>query len=262
MSNKYWARRIAKSQAILTDKNIREVEQQLAKYYQRAAKTVIRAFEETYISVLAQVEKGSSPSPALLYKLDKYWQLQGQIKQELQALGDKQYNLFFDKFVKHYSQIYEAIALKDDLYFRELDRAAAIQMINEIWCADGKSWSQRIWTNTDKLQQSLNDNLIDCVVTGKKATQLKNLLQEQFNASYNRADTIVRTEMAHIQTQAAQKRYADYGITQVEVLVDEDERTCEVCADHEGERYPIGAQMPVPFHPRCRCCIVPVVDID
>ena len=258
----YWAKRQAKAQAALTSKNIEEVEKQLIRYYQRTARSVIKEFESTYDKLLVTVGAGKDPTPADLYKLDKYWQLQGQIKQELQALGDKQYNLFFDKFVKHYSQIYEAIALKDDLYFRELDRAAAIQMINEIWCADGKSWSQRIWTNTDKLQQSLNDNLIDCVVTGKKTTQLKNLRQEQFNASYNRADTIIRTEMAHIQTQAAQKRYADYGITQVEVLVDEDERTCEVCADHEGERYPIGAQMPVPFHPRCRCCIVPVVEID
>ena len=80
-------------------------------------------------------------------------------------------------------------------------------MINQIWCADGKSWSNRVWKNTDKLQQALNDNLIHCVLTGKKTTELKNILQNDFNVSYHRADSIVRTEMAHIQTQAAQKRY-------------------------------------------------------
>jgi len=80
--------------------------------------------------------------------------------------------------------------------------------------------------------------------------------------SFNRADALVRTEMAHIQTQAAQQRYKDYGIKQVEVFVDEDEKTCEVCAAEEGKRYNINDVMPVPFHPRCRCCMVPVIDID
>ena len=132
-------------------------------------------------------------------------------------------------------------------------------MINAIWCADGKTWSSRIWGNTEKLQQALNDSLIECVATGKKPSQLKKILQEQFNVSYNRADSLVRTEMAHIQVQASATRYKDYGIEQVEVFVDEDEKTCPICAKHEGERYFITQKMPVPFHPRCRCAVIPVV---
>jgi hypothetical protein len=51
-------------------------------------------------------------------------------------------------------------------------------MINRVWVADGKSWSERVWDNTEKLQQTLNDNLVHCLVAGKKTTDLKNLLQE------------------------------------------------------------------------------------
>ena len=164
------------------------------------------------------------------------------------------------KFEDQYINIYNALALQDSGMFNEVDRETAHQMINQIWCADGQSWSNRIWTNTDKLQQALNDNLIDCVLTGKKTTQLKQILQEQFAVSYNRADSIVRTEMAHIQTQAAQQRYKDYGIKEVEVWVDEDERTCPICAKHQGERHSVNERMPVPVHPRCRCCMIPVVE--
>ena len=135
-------------------------------------------------------------------------------------------------------------------------------MINSIWCADGKSWSNRIWTNTDRLQQALNDSLIDCVLTGKKTTELKNMLQEQFNVSYSRADSVVRTEMAHIQTQAAQKRYEDAGITEVQVWADEDERRCDICGKLHETKYLINEQMPIPAHPRCRCCIIPVVETN
>lgn len=255
----YWEERQAKAQERLTSKNIKETEAQLSKYYLNSMKKVIGQFEQTYNKLLSTIEEGRAPTPADLYKLDTYWQMQGQLKQELQKLGDKQAALFNKKFIEEYKQIYEALALKDDLFFREISTETAQQMISQIWCADGKNWSSRIWTNTDKLQEALNENLIDCVLTGKKTTQLKNLLQDQFEVSYGRADSIVRTEMAHIQTQAARQRYLDYGIEEVEVIADWDERRCPICADLHHTIHPIGGKMPVPAHPRCRCCIVPVV---
>lgn len=262
MANNYWAERQAKAQEKLTSKNIKETEAQLKKYYLNSMKKVIGQFEQTYNKLLLSIAEGRDPTPADLYKLDKYWEMQGMLKQELQKLGDKQAALFNKKFIEEYKQIYEALALKDDLFFREISTETAQQMISQIWCADGKNWSNRIWKNTDKLQEALNENLIDCVLTGKKTTQLKNLLQEQFNVSYNRADSIVRTEMAHIQTQAAQQRYLDYGIKEVQVWADKDERRCDVCGKLHEKRFPIGGAMPIPAHPRCRCCIIPVVEVD
>lgn len=58
----------------------------------------------------------------------------------------------------------------------------------------------------------LNEKLIDCVVGGKKTTDLKKSLREEFNTNYYCADRIARTEISHLQNQAAQKRYEDYGI--------------------------------------------------
>lgn len=258
--NVYWAERQAATQAALTKKSILETEKQLVKYYKRTMANVIGQFETTYNKVFSKIEDGKEPTPADLYKLNTYWEMQGQLKQELTKLGDKQAELFSKKFMEQYKQIYEAIALKDDLFFSEVDLATAEQMINQIWCADGKNWSSRIWTNTERLQQALNDNLIDCLVTGKKASDLKQLLQEQFGVSYNRADSIVRTEMAHIQTQAARQRYTDAGLEEVEVWADKDERQCEVCGELHKKRFPIGGAMPIPAHPKCRCCIIPVID--
>ena len=222
--------------------------------------TVIKDFENTYLKLLETVADGKEPTPADLYNLSKYWELQGQLKQELQKLGDKQATLLSKQFTQQYLDVYNSIALKDvDGYFHTVDRATARQMINNIWCADGKDCWSRMWGNIDKLQQTLNDNLIDCVVTGKKSTELKNILQEDFKVSYSKADTLVRTEMAHIQTQATQQRYKDAGITEVEVWADLDERRCDVCGDLHETRHNINGVMPVPAHPNCRCVVIPVV---
>lgn len=242
--------------------SIDEINKRLAKYYIDCSKRVIKDFELTYLKVLEAQEQGKAPTPADLYKLDKYWQMQGQLQSELNRLGEFQYNLMFKKFTTAYIDIYNAVAIPGQAHYTQIDRKLAQQVINGIWCADGKSWSQRIWHNTAQLQQKLNDCLVECIVAGRKSSDLKLLLQETFGASYNQANRVVRTEIAHIQTDAAQKRYKDYGITEVEVLADKDERRCELCGALHKKRFPINGSMPVPVHPNCRCCILPVVETE
>ena len=258
MSN-YWEDRIAGAQTKLTNKNTKQVERQLRKYYLKTMETVIADFESTYEHLLNAVEAGREPTPADLYKLDKYWKLQGQLQANLEKLGSRQVKELSKAFQTNYFDIYYSIALDGLETYTTLDEAAVAQAINQIWVADGKSWSARIWENTTKLREMLNDELISCVAAGKKTTDLKNLLQERFGVSYSAADSLVRTEMAHIQTQAAKQRYTDYGIQEVEIWADADERRCEVCGKLHKKIYPVGAAVPIPAHPRCRCCIIPVV---
>lgn len=256
----YWADRTAATQAALTEKNIKQTEKQLIKYYSRTQQKVIGQFELTYAHLLSSIEDGKDPTPADLYKLDTYWQMQGQLKEELMRLGNTQAAVLSENFIREYQNIYDLMAIKEVSHYNTIDTRAAEAMINHIWCADGKSWSDRIWQNTDLLQQALNDNLIECVVAGKKPSELKALLQEQFNVSYNRADSLVRTEMAHIQTQAAHDRYEADGVQYVEIWADKDERRCDVCGKLHEKRYRINEKVPIPAHPRCRCCILPVVE--
>ena len=225
---------------------------------------VISDFEATYDKLLATTENGREPTPADLYKLHKYWQMQAQLKNEMQALGDKEIALLSEKFEKEWNDIYESFALTSKNSFSTISTRNAKAAINTAWLSDGKNFSQRVWNNTDKLVETLNDNLINCVITGKKTTELKQLLQKRFNVSYNAADMLVRTETAHIQTQAAAQRYKDYGLKEYEFLADPDERTCSVCAALDGKRFLLSEMKPgvnaPPMHPRDRCCIVPVVN--
>ena len=255
----YWEDRQAATQANLTKRNIAQTQKQLEKYYATTQRRIIGQFQQTYNKLLSTIEEGRAPTPADLYKLDTYWQMQAQLRDELTKLGNKQAEVLSKNFINEYINIYEALAAKDGLYFNTIDTKTAEAMINHIWCADGKNWSSRIWNNTDLLQQALNDNLIECVVAGRKSNDLIKLLEYQFGVSYNRAESLVRTEMAHIQTEAAKQRYLDAGVKEVQIWADEDERRCEVCGKLHEKIYPAGAAVPIPAHPRCRCCIIPVV---
>ena len=257
----YWQERMAKSQDKISQKKAKDIDKQIAKYYKQSMDRVIGAFEKTYQKIESAVAAGKEPTPADLYKLDTYWKMQAELREELQQLGEKQSVLYSKEFEAQYEDIYNSIALHSDTgTFNSVAKDNVSQMVNEIWCADGKSWSQRVWDNTDKLQDALNEELLHCVVTGKTSSDLKKRLMRQFNVSYNRADTLVRTELAHIQTEAARNRYRDAGLKEVEVWADEDERRCEYCGSLHEKRFPINGKMPVPAHPKCRCCIVPVLE--
>lgn len=257
----YWSRRNIEAQRNVSELNIQEIERKLIKYYTKAQKEIIGQFIETYNKVLLSITDGRTPTAADLYKLDTYWQGQTQLREMLKALGNKEAELLSEMFIKQYQDIYESIAIPGAEAFNTLDMTIAAQVIESIWAADGKAWSERIWDNTALLAQTLEDELIHCVIAGKKTTELKNILQERFDVSYRRADMLVRTEMAHITTTAAQKRYEDAGIAEMEVWADKDERRCDHCGKLHGKRFPIGAKVPIPAHPNCRCNILPVVEI-
>ena len=260
MMSDYWLTRQAKAQTKLTEKTAEEVNKQLYRYYQKSMRSTVSRYQELYDRVNKTIAEGHTPSPADLYKLDSYWKMQHQLTAEMRKLGDTHIEVLNECFVKHFQEVYSNLALPSDSAFGTISTDAAKSMINNVWCADGKSWSERVWENTAKLQQALNDGLMDCVITGKSPLDLKYTLQEQFGVSFNRANTLVKTELSHIQNQAAQQRYKDYGLEQFEVWADYDERRCDICGKLHKKRYNINANVPIPAHPNCRCSIIPVVE--
>lgn len=265
--NTYWAKRQAKIQEELATKSQRKIEKQLQRYYGTAARRAVENFERVYNRLLAQQAEGKELTPALLYQLDSYWSAQAQLRQELQRLGEKQISLLTKEFEVMFFEVYYSIAPEGMTAFNTIDAAAARQLINTIWCADGKDFSQRVWGNTEKLIEELNEQLILTVATGKKTTDLKHRLEQRFGVSYSRANTLVRTELAHVQTVAAKQRYEDYGLQYYEILGNDDDSCGNHsvdCHEMDGKRFlysemNIGVNAP-PFHPNCKCAIIPVVD--
>ncbi len=258
----YWAKRIAKEQEAVANKSILATERQLQKYYIKCSKKILDDFEQLYNKIFQNIDEGREITPADLYKLDKYWKMQGELSKELEKLGNYQIAVLGKEFNRLITATYGVIKIPNvvEPTFTTIDKAVAGQIINSIWAPDGKIWSDRVWDNTKRLQQTLNENLIHCLITGRKTSDLKKLLQERFNVSYRRAETLIRTEMAHIQTETAKQRYKDYGIKYVEVLVSADHKTCDKCKALIGKQFSVNGAPPLPVHPNERCCLVPVIN--
>ena len=257
----YWEERIVSAQDKISEKSIKDIEKQLRKYYSYSMNSVINEFISLYESILRAQEEGKQPTASDLYKLDRYWELQAQLQRKLNELGDKENSLLSQSFEKTYIDIYNSINLPVDQMFKTISAQDARTAINTVWVADGKNFSQRVWQNTQNLVEAINQELVNCVITGKKTTELKQLLMAQYNVSYHQAETLVRTEIAHIQNESATARYKDAGVKKFKVLGrTESPLKCD-CAQLNGKvfRFDDPNAPTFPRHPNCRCAIAPVI---
>lgn len=266
----YWAERQERALNRITNKTEKEINTQLDKYYLSLMRQVIKDFEDTYNKLIATIGSGNPVTVADLFRLDRYWQLQSKLKVLCEELGNEEVELLSKKFEEQWEAVYQEAALPSDEAFIIPSESNAKQMINSVWCADGKTWSQRVWSNTTQLMETLNEQLVHVVATGRSTKDLRIALQNRFNVSRNQANMLIRTEVNHIQTASAAKRYEDAGLKQYMVLGRE-EGKCQGkkshgidCHDMDGKVFDytdmrVGRNAP-PFHPNCRCRIKPVFD--
>ena len=141
------------------------------------------------------------------------------------------------------------------------DLQGMLRAMDTAW--SGRNYSARIWRNTDHLAQMLEDEIEAAFLSGKSVRRMANVIMDRFGVGYRAAECLMRTETSYVQNQTAAKSYEDAGCTEYEILTASDRRTCSRCAAQNGKRYPFTAMQAgenaPPFHPNCRCTILPVV---
>ena len=73
-------------------------------YYTTALKQTQKDFEAVLDKYLKLVAEGKTVTPNTLYTLNRYWELQNELKSRLEKLGDKQVHLLTSQFEKNYSK--------------------------------------------------------------------------------------------------------------------------------------------------------------
>lgn len=142
-----------------------------------------------------------------------------------------------------------------------LERNELDRLLNTDWVGDGKNWSYRVWGNKASLIDALNTTVKKGIREGWSIETLVNELSKKLqNISRARLVALARTESMHFINEAQRLTYKEAGVQHVEVMVAEDERTCEDCLNMDGTILSIGSPELPPYHPRCRCTIVPYMD--
>lgn len=260
----YWSKRIEKQQNTLYDKTLEETNKQLSKYYNQSMVDI----KANMIELYAELQSGGEILASDLYKFNRFYDLQKQLNKSLVKLGNEELNVFDSKFQRMYIENEKLLkqevgGLIQTKFVMSTDNQVR-QVLNSVWCADGKHYSNRIWTNKALLQNRIEKGLIDCVSRGVPKDELVKTLMQDFDVGFNQADRIVRTELTYTLNQSSAEAYKNNGIEQYKFLAALDSRTSDICKRLDGKIYSfdemkVGVNCP-PMHVNCRSTIIPIVN--
>ncbi|MGI5034636.1 minor capsid protein [Clostridioides difficile] len=140
------------------------------------------------------------------------------------------------------------------------------KIINKPWTTDGITFSNRIWNkHRPKLISELDKGLKQTLINGAPPGDLTNKINKNFNTSKEEAKLLVKSELAFFSSASQRDCFNSLGVEKYEIVSALDSRVCEKrCSPLDGKviemkYYEIGTTAP-PFHPRCRCVVVPYFD--
>ncbi|ASJ54416.1 hypothetical protein BP422_13125 [Brevibacillus formosus] len=143
--------------------------------------------------------------------------------------------------------------------FSVIDERAIDFILQYPW--SGKNYSQRIWKNRAKLAHVLQEKLVQGFIQGQSNQKMARNLAVSMDAAYKNALTLIRTETTFVANMAATAGYKKSGVVEYEFLATLDQRTSELCQEHDGKVYKVadaksGVNLP-PLHVKCRSTTVP-----
>ena len=131
----------------------------------------------------------------------------------------------------------------------------------------GANFSQRLWSNTDKLAQTVKQEIVNGMIQGINLKTMTKRVSEKFEtAKKNDVERLLRTEVNYVLNQATLDGYKEAGIEKYEFSATLDSRTSQICSELHGNIFEIkniavGLNYP-PMHPRCRSTTIPIIDYE
>jgi SPP1 gp7 family putative phage head morphogenesis protein len=146
-----------------------------------------------------------------------------------------------------------------DLNSNQLDK-----VLSKPWTTDGKTFSDRIWTNKQQLIGSLQTHLTQAVIRGQAPDKAIKSIAEEFRVSKNKAGRLVMTESAAFASASQRDAFNALNVKRFEIVATLDNRTSEICQELDGhvfnmKDFEVGVTAP-PFHAWCRTTTVPYFD--
>ena len=154
-----------------------------------------------------------------------------------------------------------------------LSRDTIDDLLAERW--SGKTYSERIWANTDAMAEHLADIMQTNLATGRSWRRCLDDVQayaaKPGQGARYAAERLLRTEQNYMANQMTLRAMRDMGAKYYRYIATLDAVTSEICQRHDGLRDPdtgklyevskarAGENVP-PLHPNCRSTIAAVID--
>ncbi len=254
-------------------RDVQDLREEMEKYGGKGMDVVYKAYKKSLELIQMQIARiymdYSKDGELLLSRRQRFTilkRLEEQIKEQADILGklDEQTTtellkeIYEESFYKAAYMIDKGLEMSINVAIirPEFIQAAVFMPI------EGEKFSDRIWTNKEKLVKKLRSEIERGMIQGDSIDKMARRIRRTFGSSAYESKRLMRTEMARCMTMAQDKVYKESGVVK-QILFDAtlDQKTSDICQERDGHLYDIESDYPKPpLHPNCRSCIVPVVD--
>lgn len=146
--------------------------------------------------------------------------------------------------------------------FSHISKKQVDQVLRMNW--SGKHYSKRIWKNTENLAQTLKEEMLVSLLTGRTDRETAQIIEYKFGAGAIQARRLVRTESCFVAGELTARAYKECGVEKYRYLATLDLRTSEICRSLDGKVFllserQVGKNYP-PMHPWCRSTTISIID--
>lgn len=263
----HWYQRLADNNGISLASAKKLLKKDELEEFHWTVERYIKAGEENAINQqwMKQLENASAK-----YHISYLESMKLQIQQHCELLSAKYQGSMTDFLGKEYADgfyhsVFEIQSGKG-VYtnLTRLDTKNIDNILTKPWAVDGKNFSDRIWTNKEKLVKELHNELTQCLVRGYDPQKAIDNLAKIMNVSKAQAGRLIMTELAAIKSMSRLEAFRKMDLDEYEIVATLDGITSEICQEMDGRHFKlsdfeVGATAP-PFHPNCRTDIAPYFD--
>lgn len=255
----------------MEDVSMAEAKKLLNKYEIRSFKSDLDEFRKASKRFISPDVEKELDIVSRRVRISRLQAMQVSMKSKVATLLNQEQKKLFahlsNKFTSsYYKDLYELQRITGYKNINSLSKDFVNNILNTSWTNDGENFSDRIWKRKDKLLNTLDTELRQGLITGKRPDEITKSISDKLEVSKSNTKRLVLTESSAIHSQSRKAMYERMGVEKYEVVATLDLRTSDICRKMDGKvfdvkDYEIGVTAP-PFHVYCRSTTVPYYNDD
>ncbi len=255
----------------MEDVSMAEAKKLLNKYEIKSFKSALNEFRKASKGFISSNIEQELDIVSRRVRISRLQAMQMSMKSKVATLLNKEQKKLFahlsNKFTSsYYKDLYELQRITGYKNINSLSKDFVNNILNTSWTSDGENFSDRIWKRKDKLLNTLDTELRQGLITGKRPDEITKAISDKLEVSKSNAKRLVLTESSAIHSQSRKAMYERMGVEKYEVVATLDLRTSDICRKLDGKVFDVKDYERVvtapPFHVYCRSTTVPYYNDD
>ena len=247
---------MAEARRMLTARELEELKWDVRNYIKYGEENAIN---QQWMKQLENASARYHISRLEALKLQTQQQLEVMFGNQLDSIDSAMRDIYLQGYYHTAYEIQKGVGIGWN--FATLDERRISKVINNPWAVDGKNFSERIWSNRQRLVNELNTELTRNIILGQDPQKAIDAIAKRMNVSKNNAGRLVMTEEAFFSAAAQKDCFDELDVEQFEIVATLDSHTSDLCREMDGKVFPmsqweVGVTAP-PFHVWCRSTTVP-----